>query len=311
MLQEKPSSSVVAGKAKTRGKRLFTIASVTLALLLIGQAALYVSPADAATQELSAQYYYQDKRPAKRISLQDLGVLQVAAHDLYRVNRQTGVDTEDERFNLSTLFAHGEENIAIGGENRNSENIATRSVAIFLGQYYLKLVERGVDEDRAKERTVKLFLTLLRGAYERTFDERFPRPAADGQQQQGNRLNGDLALRTLHGFLPGTIKVNGEKISIFDPTLADQTLSWRELQQLSRPLDDSFDPAFRAIVIGVDANGNPITFDLFERDSTFAEQFDTDFTFEELFSDLSDGRYNRNDEALKLIRADFAEGQRR
>jgi hypothetical protein len=311
MLQEKLRGSAVKEKAKTRSKRLFAIASVSLALLLIGQAAVYVSPADAITQELETQYYYQDNnRPAKRISLQDLGVLQVAAHDLYAVNRQTGIDTEDERFNLSTLFAHGEENIATGGEGRNSENIATRTVAVFLGQYYLKLVDRGVDEDRAKEKTVRLFLTLLKGAYERTFDERFPRPAASGQQE-GNRLNGDLALRTLHGFLPGTIRVNGENISIFDPALADQTLSRRELKQLSRPLDDSFDPAFRAIVIGVDANGNPITFDLFERDSTFAEQFDTDFTFEELFGDLGDGRYNRNDEALKLIRADFAEGQRR
>jgi hypothetical protein len=276
----------------------------------MGQAAVYGSGTPAMAQDVSSQRHYHDDRTAKRISLQDLGVLQVAAHDLYKVNRQTGVDTEDERFNLSTLFAHGEEKIATGGEGRNSENIATRTVATHLGQYYLKLVDRGVDEDRAKERTVRLFLSLLKDAYERTFDERFPKAADDGKIQRGNRLNGDLALRTLHAFLPATIKFNGQQISIFDPSLVSETLSKRELQQLSRPLDDSFDPAFRNIVIGVDANGNPITFDLFERDSTFAEQFNTDFTFERLMEDLGDGRYNKRDIALKLIRADFAEAQK-
>ena len=39
-----------------------------------------------------------------RITLQDLGVLQLASHDLYNVNRITEVDTEDETLNLTTLF---------------------------------------------------------------------------------------------------------------------------------------------------------------------------------------------------------------
>ncbi len=80
-------------------------------------------------------------------------------------------------------------------------------------------------------------------------------------------------------------------------------LSPQELMQLSRPLDDSYDPATRNIPAG------QTVIDLFERDSSFATQFGTDFTFEELLSDLADGRYDENDAAMKLIRADFAEGQ--
>jgi hypothetical protein len=298
-----PSSAL----ARFAGRRLLTVGSITLALLLIGQTALLASPTVAMAQEYTERSYF--KKLPTRITLQDLGVLQVAAHDLYRVNRQTELDSEDEKLNLSTLFAFGKQNIATGGEPRNSENIATRTVAVQLGQYYLTLVERGVDEDRAKEKTIQRFLYLLSNAYERAFNEKFPKPMEEGEDEEGNRLNGDLALRTLHGFLPGEIRVNGEKISIFDPSLADELLSRQELRQLSRPLDDSFDPAFRAIVIGIDANGNPITFDLFERDSTFAQQFDTDYTFEELMAQLGDGRYNRNDIALELIRGEFAEAQ--
>jgi len=64
-----------------------------------------------------------DTNPTKgtRITVHDIGIFQLVDHDLYNVNRATGVDSEDERLNLSTLFDHGEENIADGGEQRKRQ----------------------------------------------------------------------------------------------------------------------------------------------------------------------------------------------
>lgn len=107
----------------------------------------------------------------------------------------------------------------------------------------------------------------------------------------------------MHAFIPGEIVFNGEKVSIFDLSLMGKLLSQQEPIQPSRPLDDSYDTATKNISAG------PTVVDLFERDSSFATQFDTDFTFEELLSELADGKYDENDAAMKRIRADFAEGQ--
>ena len=179
-----------------------------------------------------------------------------------------------------------------------------------LANYYFEQLNAGLDEEEAREKTVKHYLRLLEDAYERTFRERLPRPAQEEEgEEEGNRLNGDLALRTLHGFLPGTIKVNGVRVSILDRSLLTEHLSKRELLKLSRPLDDSFDPAFRKMQVEVDQNGNPIIIDLLERDRSFCEQFGTDYTFDELVAELADGKYNRQDTVMELLRAEFAEGQ--
>ena len=250
------------------------------------------------------------KTSGKRITLADLGLLQVAAHDLYNVNRTSGQDIEDERLNLSTLFSYGEENIANGGEKRNSENIVTHTVAVNIANYYFSQVAKTGNELQARETTVNHYLDMLAGAYERTFGEEFPQPlTGDDEEEEGNRLNGDLALRTLHAFLPSQIVVNGKTVAILDPTIVDVHMSSKELRQLSRPLDDSFDPAFLHMQVGVDQNGNPIFISLLERDQSFGTEFNTDYTFNELLAELSDGKYSKNDIVMKLIRSEFAEGQ--
>ena len=62
-------------------------------------------------------------------------------------------------------------------------------------------------------------------------------------------------------------------------------------------------------MLGVNANGNPVTLDLLCETALLRKI--QHFTFEEPLGDLGDGKYDRNDEALKPIRADLAEGQRR
>jgi hypothetical protein len=285
------------------------MALLAISLLLAGQTLSQLVAAENASTYREHENNTYSKYHAQRITLGDLGLLQVAAHDLYNVNRTSGIDTEDEKFNLSTLFNYGEENIANGGEVRNSENVVTHTVAVKIAKYYFKQLDSGLDVDEAKEKTVEHYLQKLAKAYQRTFNEKFPQPVAEEEVEEGNRLNGDLALRTLHAFLPATITVNGKQVSILDPSLLTTRLSKEELQQLSRPLDDSFDPVFLNMPVGVDENGNPITINLLEKDRSFGEQFGTDYTFDELMADLADGRYNKHDTVMELLREEFAEGQ--
>ena len=71
----------------------------------------------------------KDKRKHKQIRLLDLGVLQLAAHDLFNVDRDIEVDFENGKLDLSTLLIDTktginfeDEDIAQGGEVRNREN---------------------------------------------------------------------------------------------------------------------------------------------------------------------------------------------
>ena len=245
---------------------------------------------------------------AERVSLEVLGTLQLVSHDLYNVNRITGVDSEDDKLNLSTLLDYGQENIANGGEPRNGENIAVHTVAVELGHEYLHFLKEGKTPQEARHLTVQIYMHKVKEAYEKTFPGPFPKPDPNADKIFANDLDGDLALRTLHAFLPGTIKVNGVMTPILDPSLVGKTLSEKDMMQLSRPMDGTFDPAFRHITIIIPPN-NIFTIDLFERDSSFAVQFGTDFTFEHFLGELTDGKYNKNDDVTKVIIADFAGAQ--
>jgi hypothetical protein len=244
-----------------------------------------------------------------RISLKDLGVLQLAAHDLFNINRTIEVNFENGKLDLSTLFKDtltgddfGPEDIAQGGEVRNRENIILFTVASQLGQKYLKLEEEFGEEEAYKE-IIKIYHELLKKAYENTFTEKFPKPM-DGDAT----MTENLAFRTVHDFLPGKIDVDGERISTLDPSLHGKTLSKEELKQMSSPLDGEFDPEFLAINIFIP----PSTFivvNLLEADSTFATQFGTEFTFEQYLKEVSDGKFNKNEDVMKQIRNLIAKGQ--
>lgn len=251
----------------------------------------------------------------QRVSLHDLGVLQLVSHDLYNTNRTAGFSTEDERLNLTTLFDYGDDKIAVGGEPRNSENIAIHTIAVGLGKFYFDKVSSGIDPDIAKNLTIARYLQMVKNTYQRVFGEQFPAPAPNPNDQKldgSDNLTADLALRTVHSFLPGHIKVNGKDTPILDPSLQGKILSEKDMQQLSKPLDGTFDPAFRHITIFLPPPAPPpntFTIDLLERDSSFATQFGTDFSFEYFLNELEDGRYNSTDKVMSYIREDMAAGQ--
>jgi len=239
-----------------------------------------------------------------KITLRDIGVLQLADHDLYKVNRQTGTDSEDERLNLSTLFGYGQDNIQTGGESRNSENMLVHTIAVKLANKYFDMIEeKGLSEEEARQITVKLFIKEVKIAYENAFDQPFP-AAASEDEEPGEEQNGNVALRTLHAFLPAEVKVDRETVSLFDPSLVERKLlSGSELKQSSRVLDDSYDPALTEIPVG---GGQ--TIDLLERDRSFAQEFST-VDFDELLCELADGHYYEGSDVMGLLREDFAVGQ--
>lgn len=280
---------------RRRLSQVFLAATITSAFLFLGAGNIFAN-ADAAS--------------GTRITLQDLGVLQVASHDLYNVDRITEVDNEDEILNLTTLFNYGDENIANGGERRNSENPVTRTIAVNLGNFYLDQIAQGKDVETAKELTIAEYMHMVEIAYYHAFYQPFPKPGEEGEEEEEeNELDGDLALRTLHALLPATIKLDGKEISIMDPSIHSRMLTKGELMQLSRPLSDTFDPAFSNITVFIPACNCLQTMDLFERDSSFASQFNTTYTFEELMEELADGRYDKEDLAFEIIAAEFAEAQ--
>ncbi|AIC15810.1 hypothetical protein NVIE_015610 [Nitrososphaera viennensis EN76] len=251
-----------------------------------------------------------------RATLEDLGVLQLVSHDLYDTVRDgpNPGNREDRRLNLSTLLDHGEEQIAVGGEPRNSENIALRTVAVKLDKMHLDLIDEGMEPEAAREKTVRAYLKMVAKAYQNTFHEPLPEAAPNEHEQKPDgteNLTGDLAMRTLHSYVPSHIMVNGEETPILDRSLRGKMLSEEDMQQLSKPLDGTFDPFLRDVTIflpRLDAPPQKFTVDLLEKDSSFAEQFETDISFEEFLQELQDGRFDKNEQVMNYIREDMAAG---
>ncbi len=241
------------------------------------------------------------------ITLQDLGVLQLVAHDLFDVRRgdnmtpESAVDFENGRLDLSTLLVNTTSGnyfdaatIAKGGEVRNRENVVMFTVASDLGVTYLDFLSNGTRED-ARNKTLTLYHEMFAAAYSNAFGELIP----DKRRGQATP-DGNIALRTVHDFLPGNITVNGTVTPLLSIP-PNATLSDSDMMQLSSPLDGKLDAEFLAIMIS-HPDGPVITVDLLDADRTFGKQFSTKFSFDELLAQLRDGEYDTNDKALVEIR---------
>jgi len=261
-----------------------------------------------------SNYFDHKSHKGERVTLEDLGVLQLVAHDLYNhidPNHPPtfrGDNLEDERLNLSTVLDKGQANIAVGGEPRNSENIMVHTAAVQLGQEYLNYINGGKTPLEARELTVSTFMDEIRKAYKDAFDEKFPKANLKADEAFANDADGDLALRTLHSFIPGQIRVNGTSYSVLDPALFGKTLDRHSQNELSKPLDGKFDPVLLNIAEQISPT-QTIHVSLLDRDITFGQEFQTDYSFQGLLNQLTDGDFNTNDDALILIRADFASDQ--
>ena len=214
----------------------------------------------------------------KHVTAEDLGILQLAAHDLFNVERCMGnppmcvvEDHENGLLDLSTLFEDtvndvdfDEDTIAMGGEPRNRENIMLFTIASKLGEIYVDLRSNSVPEAVAKNMVVQIYHERLADTYQKTFAEEFP-PRDDSSTSQTELDQQNLAFRTIHDFLPGKIKFGNGHVSTLDPSLISEKLNKKELQQKSSKLDGKFDEEFLHIDICI-PNGPCIVVNLLEAD---------------------------------------------
>jgi hypothetical protein len=273
---------------------------LTVAVLVAGAFTIVTTFEDA---EATKPSFAESDNKKLRVALEDLGILQLVAHDLFNVNRNLEVDFENGKLDLSTLFDHGDENIAIGGEFRNRENIMLFTTASEFGKIYLDFLnQEGIDENDARQMTIELYHQRIQGVYERMFGEIFPSP------QEGKvTMTENLAFRTIHDLIPGKTKIDGKMTHILDSSLIGKKLSNSELEQLSSKLDGKFDREIRNIDIVIDGVVI-LTVDLLEADISFGEQFSTDFSFEYFLDELKDGHYDNDEQAMNQIRNLIAKG---
>ena len=270
--------------------------------------------------EVSDFVYAEEK--GRTTSLEALGILQVAAHDLYHFDRcgeniNCAVENEDGKLNLSTLLEiktfdctafEGEcdpfddDEIRTGGEARNSDSILIFTVASELGEKYLELKDKH-GEEIAYEKILEIYHKKVKIAFQQTFNQPFPDP------QEGTLDNNhNLALRSGHDFLPGMVKFNGEQVSILDGIPDGEKFSKSELKQRSSPLDGQFDDLWKGCL----APGFPVSCTeggvaLLFFDQTFGVTF-TDSDFDEFMEQTSNGRYDSNEEVTQLLIEQFARG---
>ena len=245
--------------------------------------------------------------PEKRITLCDMGVLQLAAHDLFDVRRGNGTDPnapdfENGRLDLTTLFVNttdgrnfGDDVVRKGGEVRNRENVILFTVSAALGDLYMNFTDSGYSVEAAKEKTLVIYHQSFATAYQNTFDEPIPAKSRGQATPDGN-----IAFRTVHDFLPGEITFNGTTTELLSIP-PNVRLSGLELMQLTSPLDGELDAQFLNITIN-HPGGPMITVNLLEVDQSFQTQFNTKFNFTSMLQELEDGRYNTTDTALQGIR---------
>jgi len=255
----------------------------------------------------------QQSHSMTTVKLKHLGVLQLAAHDLFDVDRTIETNFENGLLDLSTLLVnmrgdgntYSDAQIMLGGEFRNGENVMIFTVASELGQKYV--TEKNLNGAKAaKQAVLTEYRLLLEDAYFTAFGELIPAPRNGCATMTEN-----LALRTVHDFLPGFIEFQGSTVSLFLIPLGSVLSSTEpqpipETERESSPLDGNFDNAFKTFTfipppIAMEIN-------LLQKDQSFGTQFNTEFSFDDFLLELNDGSYDSDDEVMKQIKSLFAKG---
>jgi len=164
------------------------------------------------------------------------------------------------------------------------------------------MLKNTVGAEAAHQQTIEAYHSLLEEAYLNTFNDSMP-----SKKDACATMTENLALRTIHDLLPGNIEVDGIITPVLDPSLIGKTLSESDMNQKSAELDGQFDPEFLNIHIIIPPDVD-IIINLLERDSSFADQFGTDFSFEYFMSEISDGSFDSGEEVMDQIQNLFAKG---
>ena len=285
-------------------RKVFAVTIISVILLSIGLVGL-------------SEEAFADKK-GRTTSLEALGILQIAAHDLYNFDRTAAIEKEDGKLNLSTLLevktagctafvdcvSFSEDDISNGGEARNSDSILIFTVASELGEKFLELKAKH-GEEIAYEKILEIYHKKVKHAFQQTFNQPFPAPQAGTLDNNHN-----LALRSGHDFLPGMVKFNGQQVSVLDPILVGEKFSKSELKQRSSPLDGQLDDLWNGCIVPgfpVSCTNDVDAIPLLFFDQTFG-MIHTTSNFDEFMEQTSDGRYDSNEKVTQLLIEQFARG---
>jgi hypothetical protein len=289
----------------------------------------------------SADAFSEKKFKSNTTKLIHLGYLQLAAHDLFNVDRTANcdddemescaMDNENGKLDLSTVLfepkagacdyqqslaqegdctLYSTTDIKNGGEIRSSENIMIATAGAEVGEKYLEYVDK-FGEEEAYDKILKFYHSQLKKAYEETFHLEFPAPE-DGDLTQLN----NLAFRTGHDLLPARISFHDCVLpdedglcSIFIINPRGEKLDDQEQKQRSVPVDGTFEPEFLGINFCPVPPNFCIEVDLLEADQSFGEQFGFGAErFDSFLEDLEDGHFDEDEEVSQLLREAFAKG---
>jgi hypothetical protein len=288
----------------------------------------------------SAEAFSEKRFKTNDTQLIHLGYLQLAAHDLFNVERDAfceenieacAEDHENGKLDLSTVLfepkagdcdyeksiaetdgcaLYSISDIKNGGEIRSSENIMIATAGAEVGEKYLKYVN-DFGEEEAYDKILEFYHLQLKKAFEETYHLEFPEPETGDLTQLNN-----LAFRTGHDLLPARIVFDGcfmpdedGLCNLFIINPRGEKLSEWEQRQRSVPVDGTFEPEFLGLNFCPVPPDFCIELDLLESDQLFGEQFGFGAErFDSFLEDLEDGHFDEDEEVAQLLIEAFAKG---
>ena len=204
------------------------------------------------------------------VLLRDIGIIGLSSHDLFAWDRKNEVNTENGRFDLSTIFDWEEgARWEKGGNPKNAENAPVYTVTMILVDHHKAELKKGLSQEDARRSTVKLFHSMIKDSYERLSGMKFPKL---GINQMVNNTE-QAALRGMHDILPGKVKLfnrlGRKELKLTNMLFAKTRLNEQELNQEVPYFDGDYDYEYQNIKIPF----TKVTVNLKKVDGEFIEKF--------------------------------------
>lgn len=204
------------------------------------------------------------------VLLKDIGIIGLSSHDLFAWDRKNEVNTENGRFDLSTIFDWEDgARWKKGGNPKNAENAPVYTVTMILVDHHKAELKKGLSQEDARRSTVKLFHSMIKDSYVRLSGMPFPQDAIN---QDVNNVE-QAALRGMHDILPGRVKlfdrVGRKELKLTNMLFAKTRLNEKELNQEVPYFDGDYDYEYQNIKIPF----TKVTVNLKKVDGEFIEKF--------------------------------------
>lgn len=204
------------------------------------------------------------------VLLKDIGIIGLSSHDLFTWDRVNEVNTENGRFDLSTIFDWEDgKRWKKGGNPKNAENAPVYTVTMILVDHYQAELKKGLSKEDARRSTVKLFHEMIKDSFTRLSGMPFPQ---EGMNQDVTNTE-QAALRGMHDILPGKVKLIDRRfrkeLVLTNFLTAKTRLNEKELNQEIPYFDGDYDYEYQNIKIPFSKK----TINLKKVDGEFIEKF--------------------------------------